>query len=350
MENYIYQVKNISTAEEYIQAVDEGYVCIVGTKAIVGDAFRELETKSNQKEKNFDYVTEYACMLLEGKGCAKDEEKAVPLLMDLVDVDNNYKAFAALGKCYEKGIGMKKDIDEAVNWYSRAAEAGYAPAQYAIGVCFEEGTGLEESTEEALNWFAAAAEQGYGPAELRVAEYFEEGIGIEIDNEQAFVWFKDAADQDIVKAQIKVGEKLMNGIGVEKNEAEGFKWYERAANSGDWEAFCIVADCYFEGKGVEKNESIAVEMYRKAASREYAKAQYKLGMCYLNGSEGNVTQDIGTAINYLRLAADQDDVFALSELDRLITELKSQERCIHCGGEIKGVFHKCVKCGIKKDY
>ena len=60
---------------------------------------------------------------------------------------------------------MKKDIEEAVKWWQKAAEQGYAEAQYNMGICYYSGTGITRDYTEAVKWYRKAAEQGYVLAE-----------------------------------------------------------------------------------------------------------------------------------------------------------------------------------------
>ena len=59
--------------------------------------------------------------------------------------------------CYEDGIGVEKNIDEAGKWYIRSAEQGDSSAQYNLGLYYE-STGLEENEKEAVKWYIKAAE------------------------------------------------------------------------------------------------------------------------------------------------------------------------------------------------
>lgn len=38
-----------------------------------------------------------------------------------------------LGVCYDRGNGVTKNAEEAVKWYRKAAEQGYAKAQDSLG-------------------------------------------------------------------------------------------------------------------------------------------------------------------------------------------------------------------------
>src|SRR5260221_133949 len=45
-----------------------------------------------------------------------------------------------LGYAYEYGKGVPKDETEAVRWYQKAADQGYAKAQLNLGVCYDNGS------------------------------------------------------------------------------------------------------------------------------------------------------------------------------------------------------------------
>lgn len=60
----------------------------------------------------------------------------------------------------EDGKGIPKDEVEALKWYRKAAEQGYAPAQNILGVTYTTGHGVPNDDVEAVKWYRKAAEQG----------------------------------------------------------------------------------------------------------------------------------------------------------------------------------------------
>lgn len=68
----------------------------------------------------------------------------------------NAKAQYNLGLCYAKGVGVEKDLKEAVKWYSKAAEQGNVDAQYNLGLCYQWGAGVDENYVEAYKWILIA--------------------------------------------------------------------------------------------------------------------------------------------------------------------------------------------------
>ncbi len=43
----------------------------------------------------------------------------------------------SLGWMYEKGQGVEQDYTKAVSWYRKAAEQGYAEAQFNLGLIYD---------------------------------------------------------------------------------------------------------------------------------------------------------------------------------------------------------------------
>ena len=70
----------------------------------------------------------------------------------------NAQAQYKLGVMYQKGEGVKRNYETAVNWYYKAAKQGYAPAQNNLGVMYAERKGVEQSPSQAL--FCTPKQQG----------------------------------------------------------------------------------------------------------------------------------------------------------------------------------------------
>ena len=62
------------------------------------------------------------------------------------------------------GQGMKVNLPAAVNWFRRAANQDYAPAQYNLGFMFYQGKGLKKDDVQAYTWMNRAANLGYEKA------------------------------------------------------------------------------------------------------------------------------------------------------------------------------------------
>ena len=98
-----------------------------------------------------------------------------------------------MGYCYYNGNGVAKDATEAVKWYRKAAEQGYASAQDNLGLCYDNGDGVAKDAAEAVKWWRKAAEQGHADAQLGLGICYALGNGVAKDDVLAYMWFNLAA-------------------------------------------------------------------------------------------------------------------------------------------------------------
>ena len=45
---------------------------------------------------------------------------------------------------YDRGERVPQDYAEAIKWYRKAAEQGYASAQYNLGIMYDDGEGVPQ--------------------------------------------------------------------------------------------------------------------------------------------------------------------------------------------------------------
>lgn len=74
-----------------------------------------------------------------------------------------------LGLVHDEGQLGEADANEAVRWYTLAAEQGHAAAQCNLGLCHYEGRGTLRSHERAAQWFERGAAQGFAKAQNNLA-------------------------------------------------------------------------------------------------------------------------------------------------------------------------------------
>lgn len=80
----------------------------------------------------------------------------------------NADAQLILGSLYMQDQGgLEQDFEEAVKWYTLAANQGLAIAQYCLGLCYNEGIGVEQDRQKAKEWFTKAAKQGFTEKEAQ---------------------------------------------------------------------------------------------------------------------------------------------------------------------------------------
>ena len=58
-----------------------------------------------------------------------------------------------------------RSYSRAAELFQKAADMGYAPAQYNLGYCYRYGDGVPRDLDKSAEWYRKAAEQGIGRME-----------------------------------------------------------------------------------------------------------------------------------------------------------------------------------------
>ncbi len=143
------------------------------------------------------------------------------------------------------GLGDVKAAEEKFKALMADAKAGDPAAQNSLGVMYYTGEAvsknlsgkvLDNDPELAAGWFYRAAEQGYADAQFNLGLMYANGEGVPQDMEQAAELFKKAAEQGHVDAQNNLGAMYFTGEGVARDEKKAIEWFEKAAAQGNQEA------------------------------------------------------------------------------------------------------------------
>jgi TPR repeat protein len=137
--------------------------------------------------------------------------------------------------CLSKDLGYLREADLAtvVAACRHLADKGVAAAQNRLGVMYDMGKGVTRDYEEAMLWFRKAANQGYAAAQFNLGFENEVGLGNYAESVQ---WYERAANQGFKEAQHRLGLMYHNGRGTAKDDVAADMWYRLAAASGDAEA------------------------------------------------------------------------------------------------------------------
>ncbi|HCS90656.1 MAG TPA: hypothetical protein DIW77_11570 [Chromatiaceae bacterium] len=177
--------------------------------------------------------------------------------------DGDGQAMANLGFCYAQGQGVERDLEQAVDWYRKGAEAGDGRAMGNLGFCYQQGQGIERDLEQAVDWYRKGAEAGNGRAMANLGFCYQQGQGVERDLEQAVDWYRKGAAAGDGRAMANLGVCYEQGHGVERDLEQAVDWYRKGAEAGDGRAMAVLGFCYEQGQGVERDWEIAFEWYRK---------------------------------------------------------------------------------------
>ena len=88
-------------------------------------------------------------------------------------------------KYYDEGKYL-----EAAEWFEKAANQGYAQAQFYLGVCYDNGQGVVQNYEKAVYWYEKAGNQGIADAQCNLGVCYGNGRGVVQNYEKAFFCLK----------------------------------------------------------------------------------------------------------------------------------------------------------------
>ena len=95
---------------------------------------------------------------------------------------------------------MPQNDNEAVKWYRKAAEQGYASAQTKLGGVLFTGRGVPKDDKEAVKWYRKAAEQGDSSAQFCLGVVFLNNAELK-DNVTSYAWTDIAAANGYANAK-----------------------------------------------------------------------------------------------------------------------------------------------------
>ena len=128
----------------------------------------------------------------------------------------NANAQFTLASCYLTGDGVAKDINEAANWYRKAAEQNIAGAQFALGGFYQNGIGVPKNPREGFDWYRKAAEQGLADAQFHLGNCYINGDGVTMNLNEAMQWFVKAAAQGY-SPPANFGKNFNDGVATTKD-------------------------------------------------------------------------------------------------------------------------------------
>lgn len=135
--------------------------------------------------------------------------------------NGNVKAMYDVGKLYERGRGVLKDIKKAAEWYQKAATAGNPSAQARLGILYFEGRGVKQNYKKALKLLISAANKNIPSAQFQLANMYELGTGVSQNLKKSIDWYKKADQYGYYLAKAKVArlQKLLKSGGTIKRKA-----------------------------------------------------------------------------------------------------------------------------------
>jgi hypothetical protein len=170
-------------------------------------------------------------LAVEGVGQASDETKDGPATRDSDDQSNRRtipsETPSAVNQARDQ-VNPPRDSTSDGNRFLAQGEALFT------------ATATTEQLNQAFDFFMKAAELGNADTEHRVGVAYATGKGVQKNESEAVRWYQKSVDHGFAEAQCDLGVPYLHGQGVKKDERTGLKLIRKAAAQGYQEAIDIL--------------------------------------------------------------------------------------------------------------
>jgi hypothetical protein len=215
-----------------------------------------------------------------------------------------------LGEAYLRGVLSKEpDFDKTVFWWTQASNAGDVPSVLLLARLYEGqlGFGDKKDSTKALEFYSKAAGLGSAPAMVALGSRLLNGEEKNRNEKEGREWLKKAIDKKENSAYLALGDFEEN---VKKDPKAALAAYERGRDAGQVDCMPRTADAYLEGKGTEKDPDRGMDVLESAAKAGSPVAHYRLAAKRLNAEK----PDLLTGYGHLLVAASGGVVDAQHDL------------------------------------
>ena len=210
-----------------------------------------------------------------------------------------------LGVLLAAGDADSMDLQQAQRWFEAAALQDHLDAQLALADLLAG----QQAWAEARHWYTVAARAGAARAQFALGKILERGLGGPSDQDQAIAWYQAAAEHGLRDAQFSLGAALAEGGEVEL----AADWFEAAALLGHITAMHNLALALARGTGRDQDMGAARQLYLQAAAAGYAPSVFNLALMQAQGRAGEQSFRKALALAIVAERLGHDSASALIE-------------------------------------
>lgn len=126
---------------------------------------------------------------------------------------------------------QKNSFGASLQGLQQRAAAGDINAAYDLGEHYADGAVVERDDQQAMRWFTIAAQKGNASAQWKVGVGYLRGAGVRQDDAKAAEWFRRAANQAHIGAQMALSQLYFSGRGVPRDYVRAYTWGTIAAQT-----------------------------------------------------------------------------------------------------------------------
>jgi TPR repeat protein len=181
--------------------------------------------------------------------------------------------YPALANNFDGGLDAlhKGYFKEAAGDFSVAVKEGHSSASIFLGLMAWHGVGIAQDANQAVRYFSYAADRGDPVAQYYLGMLYKDDFGLRN--------LERAAQAGYAPAQVDLGQRHHTGFGVEQDFEKAALWYEKAAKAGEPRAYDRLSVMHYYGQWYPQNVKIAaynaiiaMRLYR---SKKFQEVQVK---------------------------------------------------------------------------
>jgi uncharacterized protein len=142
----------------------------------------------------------------------------------------------------------RRDCGRALKWYCDAAEKSDGEIQILLGMIYERAIGVRRNVPEALKWYRMGSEFGLAEAHTLFEKLYQ--------SELRDFRIRSSYERREAKEKYLVARSRRRLGRAPPNEVEAFEWYRKLAEAGDADAQVELGKCYIRGQGVRRNRTL----------------------------------------------------------------------------------------------
>lgn len=199
--------------EWYLKAAEAGDVrafCDLGVAYRDGDGTLKNSEKAKEWFEKGVAKENARCMRVLGRSYCPDikdfennNDKAYELISNAYSIAEKTKdqdimrgAANNIGFCYYYGYGVPKDMNKAIEWFTKAAEAGDNTSIDNLGTIYYYGNnGIPKDFNKAFYWANKASKAGILRGKFLVAECYEYGRGVDMNKSKALNIYRELVNE-----------------------------------------------------------------------------------------------------------------------------------------------------------
>ena len=185
---------------------DEEKYCKAKELMVIGKKDRRTAKKILSEMPNYPPAQFLLAVLLKGNKKHNNKKvmrlfsSALPYYCNTTENDEAERQARLAGYYYFGDMGLKKNLSEAVKWFSFAANSGDSKSQLFLARCYATGCGTDQNIEKSIYWIEKAAEQNDPEALAVLGHSYVTGQGVNKDLEKGVELLKKAIDLGNKKA------------------------------------------------------------------------------------------------------------------------------------------------------